>query len=112
MISPWRWILRKAFMRPYRIWSHIQYRKFERSTRQLQPVQRAVLFDRIARNRDSQFGRDHDFANIANLADFRARVPITSYEYYEPYIARMKAGQTDALFGSGQRLVMFAMTSG
>jgi hypothetical protein len=68
--------------------------------------------DRVAKNRDSRFGRDHSFSSVASVEDFRARVPVNSYEYYESYISRMKAGQVDALFGPGQRLVMFAMTSG
>ena len=34
------------------------------------------------------------------------------YEYYEPYVERMKAGQTAALLGPDQPLVMFALTSG
>jgi hypothetical protein len=112
MMSPWRRLLRTLVFRPYRLWAYHQFLKFERRTRHVRQVQRQVLLDRIAKNRDSQFGRDHSFSGIAKPEDFRTRVPVTSYEYYEPYIRRMKAGQTDALFGPGQRLVMFAMTSG
>jgi GH3 auxin-responsive promoter len=112
MISPWRWLVHAVGLRSYRLWAHYQFHRFEQRTRQLQQVQRQVLLNRIAKNRDSRFGRDHSFSSIANVGDFRARVPINSYEYYEPYISRMKAGQVDAMFGPGQRLVMFAMTSG
>ncbi len=108
----WRRWLRVVLFRPYRILSNLKYRRWVRKTRKLRRVQRKILFDRIERNRDSQFGRDHGFREIASLADFRARVPITTYEDYEPYINKMKAGRTDALLGSDQKLVMFALTSG
>jgi hypothetical protein len=39
-------------------------------------AQRALLASILADNRDSQFGRDHDFAGCRDLDDFRARVPI------------------------------------
>ncbi len=107
-----RQLLHRIVFRPYRIWSQFQLRRFERSTRSSRDLQRRVLLDRIAKNRDSRFGRDHNFAGITKVEDFRARVPVTTYEYYTPYIEQMKAGQTDALLGPGQPLVMFAMTSG
>ncbi len=112
MIPLWRRVLRKIIFRPYRIWAHRQFAQFERAAQNLRQVQRDALLKRIALNRDSSFGRDHNFASISSVENFRARIPITSYEYYEPYIERMKAGQTDALLGAGQKLVMFAMTSG
>jgi hypothetical protein len=105
-------MLRRVVFRPYRWWSGLHLRRFERATRELRQVQRDVLLTRLARNRDSRFGRDHNFGGIAQVEDFRARVPVTTYEYYEPYINQMKAGRADALLGPGQNLVMFAMTSG
>jgi hypothetical protein len=112
MPSLLRTVLSTIILRPYRIWSHLQYFKFERSTRDLRGIQKRVLLNRIAKNRDSSFGSDHGFGGISSVADFRMRVPVTDYEYYEPYIQRMKAGQTSAMFGPDQRLIMFALTSG
>lgn len=112
MIPLWRRLLRRLVFRPYRWWSGLHLRRFERATRDLRHVQRDILLGRIAANRDSCFGRDHNFAGISKVEDFRARVPVTTYEYYEPYIQQMKAGRADALLGAGQNLVMFAMTSG
>ncbi|HUQ68364.1 MAG TPA: GH3 auxin-responsive promoter family protein, partial [Planctomycetaceae bacterium] len=43
--------------------------------------------------------------------DFRRQVPIQSYEQLEPYIERVKQGDTEALFHR-QRVRMFALTSG
>ena len=67
---------------------------------------------RLARHADSQFGRDHFFGEIRTPADFRKRVPIGGYDRHEPYIDRVRQGDTNALFGRGTEVLMFAMTSG
>ena len=107
-----RQMLRTILFRPYKLWSEYQLRRFEKATGDIQRVQRAVLMDRIRKNQDSQFGQDHNFSGISRVEDFRARVPVTTYEYFQPYVERMKSGQIDALLGPGQKLIMFAMTSG
>ncbi len=75
-------------------------------------VQRDLLLRRLARHADSQFGRDHFFGEIRTPADFRKRVPIGGYDRHEPYIDRVRQGDTNALFGDGTEVLMFAMTSG
>ncbi len=75
-------------------------------------IQRDLLLSRLARHSDSQFGRDHFFGEIRTPADFRKRVPIGDYDRHEPYIDRVRQGDTNALFGRGTEVLMFAMTSG
>jgi hypothetical protein len=75
-------------------------------------VQAARLRGLVARHADSGFGRDHGFAEIKDAADFRRRVPVRGYEGHEPYIERVRQGDTRALFGPGTDVLMFAMTSG
>jgi GH3 auxin-responsive promoter len=75
-------------------------------------IQRDLLLSRLARHADSQFGRDHFFGEIRTLADYRKRVPIGGYDRHEPYIDRVRQGDTNALFGHGTDVLMFAMTSG
>ena len=62
----------------------------------------------------------HDMAEALSLADRIAARPegmrrphysVTTYEYAEPYIERVKKGETTALFAS-ERVLMFALTSG
>jgi hypothetical protein len=84
---------------------------FERATHAPQAVQHAVL-ERILRGHvDSAFGRDHHFADINDVASFRKQVPVAGYEYVEPYIQRVVAGEWNALLDS-PKIHMFAMTSG
>jgi hypothetical protein len=75
-------------------------------------VQREVLLRKLRRHADSDFGRQHGFAQIKSVADFRRQVPLTTYEYYQPYIQRLKRGEVTALFAPGTKLLMFALTSG
>ena len=85
---------------------------FLQQTLHSREVQRELLLRRIAQHADSQFGRDHHFGEIRSAADFRQRVPITTYGYFEPYIDRVRQGDLSALFGQGTEVLMLAMTSG
>jgi len=75
-------------------------------------IQQRVLLKKIRRNADSDFGRDHGFATIRSSAEFQRRVPVAGYEYYRPYIERVKQGEMHALFGPTTKVLMFSMTSG
>ena len=44
----------------------------------------------LAHQADTDFGRDHHFAAIRTVADFRRQLPVAGYEYFEPYIARVR----------------------
>jgi hypothetical protein len=87
-------------------------RAFLEQAERADEVQRELLLRRVARHADSQFGRDHHFHEIRSPADFRRRVPVRGYDGHEPYIARVREGDTRALFGPGTDVLMFAMTSG
>jgi hypothetical protein len=88
-----------------------QLHQFEAACRNPEPVQ-AELLSRILRAQaDTQFGRDHGFATIGTVADFRARVPVAPYEYVAPYIDKVQRGDTRALLAD-RRVHMFALTSG
>jgi hypothetical protein len=86
--------------------------EFLAQTSRADQVQRDLLLNNIRRNATSAFGRDHDFANIRDAADFRRRVPVRGYEGHEPYIERVRNGELEALFGGPTRVLMFAKTSG
>ncbi len=85
--------------------------RFDHATRHPRELQEKIRQRIIARQRDTQFGRDHHFAAIHTLADFRRHLPISRYEDYEPYLRQVRAGRLDALV-SDRRIYMFAMTSG
>ncbi len=75
-------------------------------------LQERVLLERIKDNAQSDFGRRHQFSRIRSVDDFRNAVPIREYEQLRPCIQEVMDGHERALFGPGQRVLMFAMTSG
>jgi hypothetical protein len=75
-------------------------------------VQDRLLQRLMAAHADSAFGREHDFAKIHTLEDFRKAVPLRHYHDFDPWIDRVLAGETSALLPPGQQVLMFSMTSG
>lgn len=89
-----------------------RFDEFLAATRRIVDVQQRTLLEKIRRNAESDFGREHLFASIRSYEDFTRRVPILRYEDLRPYIERVKRGETRAMFGGRQRVLMFALTSG
>jgi len=90
----------------------IVVRRFEQRTAKAVETQARILLDKIRSNQDSDFGRAHGFRSIRSVEDFRKAMPIREYDYFKPYIARLKRGENHAMFGKGIKTVMFALTSG
>ncbi|MBN9118958.1 MAG: GH3 auxin-responsive promoter family protein [Planctomycetes bacterium] len=88
-----------------------QLRQFELACQNPEAVQTTLLLDILRTQADTQFGRDHKFATITSVADFRNNVPVAPYEYVAPYIEKVQRGDTRALLAD-HRVLMFALTSG
>jgi phenylacetate-coenzyme A ligase PaaK-like adenylate-forming protein len=73
-------------------------------------TQQKVLEDLIGKAKFTQFGKDHDFANIQTFEDFAAKVPIRDYEELRPYVDRVVQGEEDILWKG--KPIYFAKTSG
>jgi len=87
-------------------------RRFFRATRRGANIQSSVLMSLVRRHADSAFGQDHGFQAIRDVHDFRRQVPVRAYAQMAPYIDRVQAGEVTALFREGERILMFARTSG
>ena len=73
-------------------------------------VQQELFGKLIDSAQNTVFGREHDFANINNLKDFRTKVPVRSYEQLYPYIKRLLEGEQQVLWPSDVK--WFAKSSG
>ncbi len=105
------WIIRKILGRIAVIPVRRRLAAFELATHAPQQVQEALLRRLLARQAGTDFGKDHHFADIRTIADFRKNLPLAPYEYFEPYIKRVTQGDFNALLAD--RVVhMFALTSG
>ena len=73
-------------------------------------TQERVFRDLITQAQYTQFGKDHDFANIKTFQDFAAKVPIRDYEQLRPYVDRVVKGEENILWKG--KPIYFAKTSG
>lgn len=73
-------------------------------------AQSLVLRQILERNSDTEFGRLHQFGDIASEAAYRERVPIRDYEGFRPYVERLLSGATGVL--TAQQPLMLTKTSG
>jgi hypothetical protein len=106
-----RWLLRKLVGKIAAFPVRRQLAAFEAATHRPRDVQEALRRGILARHARTQFARDHRFDQIRTLEDFHRHLPVAGYEYFEPYIARVRRGELRALLGDKQ-VLMFAMTSG
>ena len=84
--------------------------RFTRALREPESAQSSWLARRLAADRDSAFGREHDFPSIRSHADFRRKVPLRDWSSFEPWIERIRAGETGVL--GSENLSHLAPTSG
>lgn len=73
-------------------------------------VQKNVFRKLIADAKETQFGKDHFFAEINTFQDFQTHVPVRDYEQMKPYFEALYAGKSDILW-KGKPLYL-AKTSG
>ncbi|HTU20735.1 MAG TPA: GH3 auxin-responsive promoter family protein [Gemmataceae bacterium] len=85
--------------------------QFEAATCRPRETQEALLHKIVSLQTATAFGRDHRFDAIHTVEDFRRHLPVAAYDYFEPYIARVRRGETNALLAD-PRVYMFALTSG
>jgi hypothetical protein len=106
-----RALLRKVVVRVFAPPVRRRLLQFEAATHNPQAVQEALLADILAHQANTAYGRDHGFSTIRSVADYRHNVPVAGYEGVEPYIDRVRKGETSALLAD-PLVHMFALTSG
>ncbi len=64
----------------------------------------------LKRCKDTAYGKEHGFLDIKSVEEFQSKVPVTTYESMQPYIARCIQGEQSILFPD--KIVYFMATSG
>ena len=100
-------LLLKAAMALYgaRFWAPL-----DRAAARPAEAQRDALTRILTANRDTTFGRAHQFAAIATPADYPRHVPVQHYEDVRPYVERQRTTGEPAL--TAEAPVFYAQTSG
>jgi hypothetical protein len=84
--------------------------RFRSATGRVRDAQLQVLREILRANEDTGFGRRYELKTITSARDYQTRVPLRSYEAYEPEIRRTAAGERSVL--TRERVRLFEPTSG
>jgi hypothetical protein len=87
-----------------------EHARYRRALHAVRAAQEARLHALIRANTATAFGRAHGFARIRSMADYRAAVPVATYEDLRPWIERAAEGEARVLTASPVR--RFEPTSG
>src|SRR5947199_10308514 len=71
--------------------------------------QQNFLSQLLRRNQSTVLGKEHGFAYIQNIDDYRRQVPIADYERFRPYVEQISAGARRVL--TREQPFMFTLTS-
>ncbi len=66
-------------------------RELDSNSKEAVAISERVLLKLLEDNKDTAYGKKYDFANIHSIDEYRAKVPLSTYSDYEPYIKRMVA---------------------
>lgn len=102
--------LNRAAMRLMVLKGNGSLRRLEKSTVSPMEENEALLKKILRDNKNTEFGKAHGFADIKSIEEFRARVPVSNYEDYAPFLERMKNGEENVLTAS--KVLGFSRTSG
>ncbi|MEW5956210.1 MAG: GH3 auxin-responsive promoter family protein [Chloroflexota bacterium] len=83
---------------------------FQRALGRVAGTQQRYLFDLLRRNAATEFGRRYGFAAIRSIADYQARLPLSTYDDYRPAIDRLAHGQPGVL--TQEAVLLLEQTSG
>ena len=87
-----------------------EYLRFRRASTAVEPAQRGLLRDCLARNANTVFGREHEFSGIRSWEEFAERVPVRAYDDLHPWIDRIAQGEQAVL--TAERVRLFEPSSG
>ncbi len=73
-------------------------------------VQNELLFSLLKLAKDTEIGRQYDFASIKSYKDFNERVPVVNYESFQPLIERSRNGEQNIFWPTP--IKWFAKSSG
>src|SRR5690606_32266525 len=73
-------------------------------------VQNELLFNLLNKAKNTEFGRRYDFSSIHSYDEFSKRVPLSTYEEFEPMISRARKGEQGIFWP--EPIKWFAKSSG
>ncbi len=90
-------ILRTAANRLWNLSLQREARAFQKSLGDIEGTQERLLLEMLHRNRETEYGKRHCFADIHSAREYQDAVPLAEYEDFEPYITRICSGEQGLL---------------
>lgn len=87
-----------------------EWRRFQHAVQRVEEEQAHLLQTYLRANRNTSYGRRHDFAALRSPADYQRRVPLTTYDDYSADVEAIGQGQVGVLTAEPVR--MFELSSG
>jgi len=85
--------------------------RMEKDSRRGNALSHELLMSLIRKNENTEYGKKYGFGEINSYEDYAARVPLSSYDDYEPYIERMLCFNQKNLLTTDE-VVYYSHTSG
>lgn len=99
--------LKSALSKPFAAWVVKGINKWKHNAL---AEQQNTFNSLLSTAKHTAFGKDHQFSDIKNYDDFKAKVPVRDYEGLKPYIDRVVNGEPNILWKG--KPAYFAKTSG
>ena len=74
---------------------------FVEETKQPMELTTKLLMKLLDDNKDTEYGKKYDFANIKTIEDYQKKVPVVVYDDLAPYLERMMDGERNILTAYG-----------
>jgi len=97
----------------YNLWLRFEKvgaQKFLRNIKNFKKIQESLLLNYIEKNRDTLFGKVHNFKEIKSLKDFKKFVPVRDYKGFIEYIEKIKKGEKNVL--TSEKILFLHPTGG
>ncbi|XP_063956624.1 uncharacterized protein LOC135154405 [Lytechinus pictus] len=76
-------------------------------------MQQRFLMKTLSEMAKTAYGRDHGFAKMTSVSDFRTSHPLTTYAHYRPYVERVAQGEENVVLpGKPSRIALTSGTTG
>jgi len=89
---------------------YLAYRNLLKQSRDVRSIQEKFLISNIVKNKDTEYGKDHQFDTITTIPIFQNMHPLTKYNHYKPYVDRIKNGDLTVMTADAP--LQLAVTSG
>ena len=86
-------------------------RALDANSKEAVRISRDLLMKLLHDNKDTEYGKKYDFANIHSIREYQDKVPLCDYDTLEPYIRRMVLDDEENLL-CAERPVHYALSSG